>query len=32
MKLNDEEQAMLNGEFGEPRRWAIEHMMQVGRL
>ena len=32
MKLNDEEQAMLNGEFGEPRRWAIEHMMQVGRF
>jgi predicted aconitase len=30
MKLNDEEQAMLAGEFGEPRRWAIEHMLQVG--
>ncbi len=32
MRLNDEEQAMLNGEFGEPRRWAIEHMMRVGRF
>ena len=32
MKLNEEEQAMLNGELGEPRRWAIEHMMRVGRF
>ena len=32
MKLNSEEQAMLNGELGEPRRWAIEHMMRVGRF
>ena len=32
MKLNPEEQAMLNGEMGEPRRWAIEHMMRVGRF
>ena len=32
MKLNEEEQAMLNGEMGEPRRWAIEHMMRVGRF
>jgi predicted aconitase len=32
MKLNAEEQAMLNGELGEPRRWAIEHMMRVGRF
>ena len=32
MKLNPEEQAMLNGELGEPRRWAIEHMMRVGRF
>jgi predicted aconitase len=32
MKLNPEEQAMLQGELGEPRRWAIEHMMQVGRF
>ena len=27
-----EEQAMLNGELGEPRRWAMEHMMRVGRF
>ena len=32
MKLDDEEQAMLAGELGEPRRWAIEHMMRVGRF
>ncbi|MCP4331886.1 MAG: DUF521 domain-containing protein [Gammaproteobacteria bacterium] len=32
MELNQEEQAMLNGELGEPRRWAIEHMMRVGRF
>ncbi len=31
MRLNDEEQALLAGEMGEPKRWAIEHMMQVGR-
>jgi hypothetical protein len=32
MKLNPEDQAMLHGELGEPRRWAMEHMMQVGRF
>jgi predicted aconitase len=32
MKLNEEEQAMLAGELGEPRRWAIEHMMRVGKF
>jgi len=32
MKLDAEEQAMRNGELGEPRRWAIEHMMRVGRF
>ncbi len=32
MRLNDEEQAMLAGELGAPRRWAIEHMLQVGRF
>ena len=32
MKLDAEEQAMLNGELGEPRRWAIEHMLPVGRF
>ncbi len=29
MKLSREEQAMLDGELGEPRRWAMEHMIQV---
>ena len=32
MQLTAEEQAMLAGEFGEPRRWAIKHMMRVGRF
>ncbi len=32
MNLNDEEKAMLAGELGAPRRWAIEHMLQVGRF
>lgn len=32
MKLNDEEKAMLAGEMGEPRRWAMDHMSQVGRM
>ena len=32
MQLNKQEQAMLNGELGEPRRWAMEHMMRVGRF
>jgi predicted aconitase len=30
MRLSDEEQAMLAGEFGEPRRWAIAHQIAVG--
>ena len=32
MKLNDEEKAMLAGEMGEPRRWALDHMMKVGTM
>lgn len=32
LKLTDEEQAMLAGEMGEPKRWAIDHMMKVGRM
>src|ERR1041385_8451505 len=32
MRLSDEEQAMLAGEFGEPRRWAIAHQIQVGEF
>jgi predicted aconitase len=30
MRLNDEERAMLAGELGEPRRWAIAHQIAVG--
>ena len=32
MKLNEEEKAMHSGELGAPCRWAIEHMIQVGRF
>ena len=32
MHLNDEEQAMLAGEFGEPRRRALELQMRIGRV
>jgi hypothetical protein len=32
MKLDAEEQAMRNGELGEPRRWALEHMLRVGHF
>ncbi|MDR3515215.1 MAG: aconitase X catalytic domain-containing protein [Azospirillaceae bacterium] len=32
MRLTDEEQAMLAGEFGEPRRWAMTHQIQVGEF
>src|SRR6202049_3936961 len=32
MRLNDEERAMRAGEFGEPRRWAIEHQIAVGEF
>ena len=32
MKLTDEESAMLAGEMGEPKRWAMEHMVQVGQV
>ena len=32
MRLNDEERAMLAGEFGEPRRWAIAHQIAVGEF
>ena len=31
MKLSDEEQAMLAGEQGPFRRWAIDHQIKVGR-
>jgi predicted aconitase len=32
MRLNEEEQAMLAGAFGEPRRWAIAHQIEVGEF
>lgn len=32
MRLNDEERAMLAGELGEPRRWAMVHMAKVGGM
>lgn len=32
MRLDEEEKAMLAGELGEPRRWAIEQQIRVGRF
>lgn len=32
MKLTAEEQAMLAGEMGEPKRWAIDHQIKVGNM
>jgi predicted aconitase len=32
MRLSDEERAMLAGELGEPRRWAILHQFAVGEF
>ena len=32
MRLTDEERAMLAGEFGEVRRWAIAHQIAVGEF
>ena len=32
MRLNDEERAMLAGEAGEPRRWALAHQIAVGEF
>src|ERR1700730_4595494 len=32
MRLNDEEKAMLAGELGEIRRWAIDHQIAVGEF
>src|SRR5438094_1418939 len=32
MRLTDEEQAVLAGEAGEPRRWAIQHQIAVGEF
>ena len=30
MQLNDEEKAMLNGDFGRAKQWAIDHQIKVG--
>src|SRR5271169_3202694 len=32
MRLTDEERAMLAGELGEPRRWALTHQIAVGEF
>jgi predicted aconitase len=32
MRLNEEERAMLAGEMGEPRRWALAHQVSVGEF
>jgi predicted aconitase len=32
VRLDDEEQAMLAGEFGEPRRFALAHQVAVGEF
>ena len=32
MKLTEEEQAMLAGDMGEPKRWAMDHMIRVGDM
>src|ERR1700739_966449 len=32
MRLNDEERAMLAGEAGKARRWAIQHQIAVGEF
>jgi predicted aconitase len=32
MRLTDDEKAMLEGELGEPRRWAIAHQITVGEF
>jgi predicted aconitase len=32
LKLNEIEKAMLAGELGEPKRWAMDHMLKVGGM
>ena len=32
MRLTDEEKAMLAGEMGEAKRWAIDHQVKVGEM
>jgi predicted aconitase len=32
IKLDSEEQAMLDGDFGRARQWAMQHLLEVGRF
>lgn len=32
MKLDETEKAMLAGELGKPKRWAMDHMIKVGTM
>ena len=32
MQLNDEEKAMLNGDFGKAKQWAIDNQSEVGNF
>ena len=32
MYLNDEEKSMLNGDFGQAKKWALEHQIKVGKF
>ncbi|MEP1206142.1 MAG: aconitase X catalytic domain-containing protein [Rhizobiaceae bacterium] len=32
MKLSEQAQAMLAGEMGAARKWAVEHQIQIGRM
>ena len=32
MQLNDEEKAMLSGDFGKAKKWAIDHQIKVGEF
>ena len=32
MKLSPQEEAMLAGEMGAARKWAVEHQLQIGRM
>ena len=32
MQLNDEEQAMFAGEYGQAKQWAIDHQLKVGNF
>jgi len=32
VQLSDEEEAMLGGDCGKPRQWALKHQIQVGRM